>query len=59
MFGFGRRNWKRESYRNSGVFAPANLRRAAVAGLGILAYRWWRNRQAGRPGAPQSPAGNW
>jgi hypothetical protein len=42
MFGFrstGRRN-RTEASRGS------NLRRVMIAGAGMLAMRWWRNRQA-------------
>ncbi|HUR93328.1 MAG TPA: hypothetical protein VMY76_02010 [Gemmatimonadales bacterium] len=49
MFGFGNRN--RGNYsRNSGIagiLGGGGMRRAAVMGLGMMAYRWWRNRQAG------------
>lgn len=42
---FGRRT---DTSRTSsgGVFGSTNLRRAAIAGVGMLAMRWWRNRQA-------------
>jgi hypothetical protein len=59
MFGFGRRNRNRGTHRESGVFAPSRLRRAAVVGLGVLAYRWWRSRQAGLAGGGEGPVGNW
>ena len=45
MFGFGNRSTNR-SVKRGGAWSGGNLRRAAVAGLGMLAYRWWRNRQA-------------
>jgi hypothetical protein len=50
-----------------GTLGNANLWRAALAGAGMLALRWWRNRQASNrvtnPGEPARPAsadqGNW
>ncbi len=46
MFGFGN---KRGRVRND-TFAPSRIRGAALAGIGMLAWRWWRNRQErGRP----------
>lgn len=55
MFGFGNRNTSRNVSRSGGWSSGGGLRRAAVAGLGMLAYRWWRNRQA-----PNTrPAGSW
>jgi hypothetical protein len=49
---FGRRTDTRRT-QSGGVFGSTNLRRAAVAGLGMLAMRWWRNRQASnRSGNP-------
>ena len=60
MFGFGKRN--RKSYRRNmgsgGVFSGGGLRRAAVMGLGVMAYRWWRNRQAAGGGGAPGPAWN-
>lgn len=49
MFGIGNRSSSRAS--RGGVFSGGSLRRAAIAGLGMLALRWWRNRQAGTPPA--------
>jgi hypothetical protein len=43
MFGFGNR---RPNAPRQGTFGPRNLRNAAIAGLGMLAVRWWRNRQS-------------
>lgn len=43
MFGFGNSNKRR--LRND-TFGPGRLRNAAIAGVGMLAWRWWRNRQA-------------
>ena len=59
MFGIGNRRWNRANSRSSGVFAPTRLRRAAIAGLGMLAYRWWRNRHVARADGPRTPVGNW
>jgi hypothetical protein len=41
MFGFGT---KRRSVRND-TFSANRIRGAALAGLGMLAWRWFRNRQ--------------
>jgi hypothetical protein len=47
MFGLGNRRSGARS--GGGTFGSRNLRNAAIAGLGMLAVRWWRNRQeAGR-----------
>jgi hypothetical protein len=35
----------RRSVRNE-TFSPSRIRGAALAGLGVLAWRWFRNRQA-------------
>jgi hypothetical protein len=53
MFGIG--SSKRRG-RND-TFAPSRIRGAALAGLGMLAWKWWRNRQsAGRPATnPERP----
>jgi hypothetical protein len=49
MFGF-RSN--RRQVRND-TFGGSRLRNAALAGLGMLAWKWWRNRQStGRPTTP-------
>lgn len=53
MFGFGNRSSSRGA--SGGVFSGGALRRAAIAGLSMLAYRWWRNRQAG----PAPANGSW
>jgi hypothetical protein len=45
MFGFG--NTRRQT-RND-TFGPSRIKGAALAGLGMLAWRWWRNRQAASP----------
>jgi hypothetical protein len=44
MFGFGNRNRGRR-VRND-TFGGSNIRNAALAGVGMLAWRWWRNRQS-------------
>ena len=40
---FGRRSTGRHQQR--GALSSSNLRKAAIAGVGMLALRWWRNRQ--------------
>jgi hypothetical protein len=49
MFGLGNKNRGRR-VRND-TFGGSNMRNAALAGVGMLAWRWWRNRQgnASRP----------
>jgi hypothetical protein len=53
---FGRSSTGRSQQR--GALSSSNLRKAAIAGLGMLALRWWRNRQrsgpTSRPGEPVS-----
>jgi len=52
---FGRRTDTRRT-RSGGVFGGSKLRKAAIAGVGMLALQWWRNRQAGnRPGDSTEP----
>ena len=47
MFGLGNRRRRMRSE----TFAPNRIRGAAIAGLGVLAWQWWRKRQASsRPG---------
>lgn len=58
MFGFGNRQ-RSSPRRHTGIFGSGGLRGAAIAGLGMMAYRWWRNRNVVRPGEDGSPAGNW
>lgn len=41
MFGFG--NTPRRG--RSGTFSTSNLTKAALAGAGLLAAKWWRNRR--------------
>jgi hypothetical protein len=43
MFGLGN---KRRRARND-AFGRGKLGTAAMAGIGMLAWKWWRNRQAG------------
>ena len=50
MFGFGN---KRARVRND-TFAPNRIGGAALAGVGMLAWRWWRNRQKAGP-TPTNP----
>jgi hypothetical protein len=56
MFGFR----KRRRSTQGGALGMTNLRRAALAGAGMLALRWWRNRQASNrgwnPGQPSTSA---
>ena len=47
MFGFG----SRRRVRNE-TFGPSRLRNALLAGAGMLAWRWWKNRQAARQNNP-------
>jgi hypothetical protein len=52
---FGRRTTRPRQQR--GALSTSNLRKAAIAGVGMLALRWWRNRQnAGRTSRPGEPA---
>lgn len=44
MFGLGNRNRGRR-VRND-TFGGSRMRNAVVAGVGMLAWRWWKNRQA-------------
>jgi hypothetical protein len=44
MFGLGNNNRGRR-VRND-TFGGSNIRNAAIAGVGMLAWRWWKNRQA-------------
>jgi len=50
MFGIGR------TKRRNSTFSNTRLRNAALVGAGMLALRWWRNRQArGRNPSPAGP----
>jgi hypothetical protein len=52
---FGLRKSRRT---RGGTLGQANLQRALLAGAGMLAIRWWRNRQASnRMPKPGQPAG--
>ena len=54
---FGRRTENRRT--RSGVFGGTNLRKAAIAGVGMLALQWWRNRHASnRSGLRESSSGS-
>jgi len=44
MFGFGNSNRGRR-VRND-TFGGSRMRNAALAGVGMLAWRWWKNRQS-------------
>ena len=51
---FGRRRTGRRTQQ--GVFSASKLRNAAIAGIGMLALKWWRNRQsANRSPQPAQP----
>ena len=52
MFGIGNRD--RRQVRNE-TFGGSNMRNAAIAGVGMLAWKWWKNRQQS---SQQSNAGN-
>lgn len=43
MFGFGNRNRGRRVKNDT--FGGSRMRNAALAGVGMLAWRWWKNRQ--------------
>jgi uncharacterized membrane protein YebE (DUF533 family) len=45
MFGLGNRTGSRRSFGNTSG-GNHMLRNAALAGLGMMAYRWFKNRQA-------------
>jgi uncharacterized membrane protein YebE (DUF533 family) len=47
MFGFGNR-YQGRRVRND-TFGGSRLRNAAIAGVGMLAWRWWKNRQTNQP----------
>jgi len=54
MFGFG--NSPRRSRGRSGTFSSSNLTKAALAGAGLLAAKWWRNRRTTeRPSRAEPP----
>jgi hypothetical protein len=42
LFGFGGRH---QPVKRGGLFGGSGLRGAALAGAGMLALRWWRNRR--------------
>ena len=53
MFGIGNRN--RRQVRND-TFGGSSMRNAAIAGVGMLAWKWWKNRQQSGQQSPN--AGN-
>ncbi len=55
MFGFGKRNANRGYSRNVG-FLGGGFRRAALVSLGMMAFRWWRNRGAAPQVTRRDPA---
>lgn len=61
LFGIGNRN---RPVRRGGLLG-GNLRNAALAGAGMLAMRWWRNRRnnqsirSGRRHGDQKPVHGW
>jgi hypothetical protein len=54
MFGLGNRNRGRQV--RYGTFGGNRMRNAALAGVGMLAWRWWKNRQANQPSSYQNQA---
>jgi hypothetical protein len=60
MFGFGNRNRNRNRVQND-TFGSKKLRNAAIAGVGMLAWQWWKNRQSNTQwsgGMNRSTSGN-
>ena len=55
MFGLGNRNRGRR-VRND-TFSGSRIRNAALAGVGMLAWRWWRNRQGNAARPPPTRTG--
>lgn len=55
MFGFGNRN--RNRVQND-TFGSNKLRNAAIAGVGMLAWQWWRNRQSNNQSNTQWSGGS-
>ena len=51
MFGLGNKNRGRR-VRND-TFGGSRLRSAALAGVGMLAWRWWKNRHSNQPAGYQ------
>lgn len=54
MFGFGNRMNRSRYGSNPGIFG-GGIRRAAMLGLGMMAMRWWRNRNASRAARRPGP----
>ena len=50
MFGIGRVTRRRNS-----TFSSSRVRNAALAGAGMLALRWWQNRQKGKNTTATNP----
>ena len=46
MFGLGQKTTRNSRRPTAG---PSKLRGALLAGAGLLAYRWWQNRQKAEP----------
>ena len=55
MFGFGNKSGRR--VRND-TFGSTKLRNAAIAGVGMLAWQWWRNRQSSAMGSDRPSTGS-
>jgi hypothetical protein len=59
MFGFGKTLARNRGGVVGAVLGGGSLQRAVIAGAGMLAMRWWRNRQAsGRRVNPGAPTGS-
>jgi hypothetical protein len=64
LFGMGQKG--SQAVKRGGLFG-GNLRGAALAGAGLLALRWWRNRRsstqpppaAGRSESTRNPIDGW
>lgn len=52
---FGLRNVGRRPTTGSRARGGLNWRNAALASAGLLAFRWWRNRQTSRKGGATQP----
>jgi hypothetical protein len=57
MFGFGNTRSSRRQVRND-TFGGSRMRNAALAGIGMLAWKWWRNRQASGATGNRHPTGS-
>ena len=47
MFGLGNKRSNNRGRVRNDTFGPSRIRSAMLAGAGMLAWRWWKNRQAG------------